>query len=366
MNKNSLRKNRKMFGALHKKHGFICWRHVFTGFNIKTGLQKSFFIEFFIINPSRSPQEPVFGQLYEQKIKKYFPSYIMIKAGTWGEQAKQIHEFYPVCDLQVDRKTLNLRLNSLVISEEQLQGSVFMSEQNVLLHPEYMSDAGSMSWDLTMQKELASDFKDINWHAQGIKTAYKGRVVYNDEEFIVRPEKSFGYADKFWGKDFTSPLMYLSASNAVSDISSRPLKDTCFAVGCGCSKKKGPRNLPLYAAVFYYEGIRYDFNVTGFAKKSRVTFNFREGAEDLHWLICAETAKYLLDIDIFCRKTDTVFMNYESPEGSKYHNRLWSCGNGTGELKFFQKNGKKLELIESAYIENSFCEYGEYDMMDFI
>ena len=73
-----IRKNCKMLSTLHKKHGFMCWRHVFSGLNLKTGDRKSFFIEFFIINPSRSPQEPVFGQLYEQKIKKYCPSYIIL------------------------------------------------------------------------------------------------------------------------------------------------------------------------------------------------------------------------------------------------------------------------------------------------
>ena len=366
MKRTFVRKNCKMLGTLHKKHGFMCWRHVFSGLNLKTGDRKSFFIEFFIINPSRSPQEPVFGQLYEQKIKKYYPSYIMIKAGAWGKNAKQIHEFYPASDLQFDRRRLNLRLNSLTVSEDRLTGSVFMSEQDVLLHPEYMSDAGSMSWDLSMQKEFPSAFGGVNWHAQGIKTAYKGKVVYNDEEYIVTSEKSFGYADKFWGRDFTSPLMYVASSNAVSDISGRPLKDTCFAVGCGCSKTKGAHNVPQYTAVFYYEGIRYAFDLNFLSKKSCVKFNFRESAEDLHWLICAETSKHLFDIDVFCKKNDTLFMHYESPESFKYHNRLWSCGSGIGEIKFFQKGGKKLELIESARIENCFCEYGEYDMLDFI
>ena len=366
MSKNGLRKNSAMPRGAYKKYGFMCWRHVFSGESLKTGKSKTFFIEFFVMNPARSPHEPVFGQLYEQKIKKYYPSYIMVKAGAWGKNGSQIHEFYPTDDLQYERRRLNLTLNALHISEDTLSGSVFMREHDVLMHPEYMSDAGSMSWDLSLQKSLPYSFNEVNWHMQGIKTEYKGRVIYNDEEYIVKPETSFGYADKFWGRDFTSPFMYVASSNMISDITRRQLFNSAFAIGGGCSKKTGACNLPFYTAIFYYEGLCYDFGLSPVRKKSRVTFTFREGSEDLHWLICAENAKYLLDVDIYCRKEDTLFMNYESPAGNKYHNRLWSCGNGTGEIKFFQKGGKKLELIESAHIENTFCEYGEYDMLDFI
>ena len=66
-----LRKNREMPAGKYKKNGFVCWRHVFTGLNVKTGDKKTFFIECFIVNPSRLSEQPVFGQLYEQKIKKH-------------------------------------------------------------------------------------------------------------------------------------------------------------------------------------------------------------------------------------------------------------------------------------------------------
>jgi len=367
MNKNVLRKNYSIPGGTYKKYGFVCWRYVFSGINLKTGENKTFFVEFFLINPARSPNEPVFGQLYEQKTKKYYPSYVMVKAGTWGKNGKQIHEFYPAGDLQFERNKSSMSLNSLYAGEDKLCGSVFMREQDVLLHPEYMSDAGTMSWDLTMQTEFSAVFGNVNWNVPGIKTRYKGKVVYNDEDFIVRPEKSFGYADKFWGRDFTSPLMYVASSNAVSDITARTLQDSCFAVGCGGSEKAEAQNLPCYTAVFFHDGVRYDFGSGMLHKRGKIKFDFREGAEELHWLIYAETSKYLFDVDIYCLKDEALFINYESPAGNKYHNRLWSCGNGTGEVKFFQKgSGKKLELIESIHIKNSFCEYGEYDTADFI
>ena len=41
------------------------------------------------------------------------------------------------------------------------------------------------------------------WHAQGVKTEYSGTVTLDGEEYVVLPEKSYGYADKNWGSDFT-------------------------------------------------------------------------------------------------------------------------------------------------------------------
>ena len=361
-----LRKNREMPAGKYKKNGFVCWRHVFTGLNVKTGDKKTFFIECFIVNPSRLSEQPVFGQLYEQKIKKYYPSYIMVKAGTWGKKSVQIHRFYPVSDMHCERRYFDIRLPDFQMGEETLSGSVFMSENDVLVHPEYMSDAGSMSWNLTVRKNVAHTFKNINWHTQGIKAEYGGKLVFCGEDYIVTPEQSYGYADKFWGCDFVSPLIYIASSHIISEISRLPLKNTCFAVGCGGSKTLGPHAEPLYSAVFYYEGERYDFPLSGLWKKSRIKLDFKEGEENLHWLVSAETKKYLFDIDVFCPQNETLFINYEAPSGNKYHNRLWSCGNGSGEIKLFHKGGKKLELIEHARLENSFCEYGEYDMLDFI
>ena len=37
---------------------------------------------------------PVFGQLEENKNSGVKPSYLMVKAGTWGEDAAQLHRFF--------------------------------------------------------------------------------------------------------------------------------------------------------------------------------------------------------------------------------------------------------------------------------
>lgn len=367
--KKNLQKNRTMLSGRFRKKGFMLWRYTFNGINTNTGDNKVFFIEFFIINPLCSPHEPIFGQLYEQKTKNHLPSYIMIKAGAWGENGKQIHEFYPISDLHVTKKKFDLKVGSINITETNLAGNVYMSQANVMQHPEYMSNFGAMSWNLTMTKNYPyTPPKSINWHVQGAKTTYSGTVILDDTEYVITPEKSFGYADKTWGRDFYSPLLRLSASNLVSDITQRSLNNCCFAISAGSSKSHShtQQHSPKLVAIFYYEGLKYEFPLTFFNKKSRVTAKFIENETELHWLISAETKKYLFDIDIFCKKNETILMNYESPSGHKYHNNLWTGGTSTGTIKFFKKIGKKLELIESAHVKNAGCQYGEFDLLDFI
>ena len=81
-----------------------------------------------------------------------------------------------------------------------------------------MCDSGEMRWDLTIDKQIAfivgygasKPLRDIEafamyWHAEGMKSAYEGWVEFNGKKYIVTPETSYGYADKNWGRDFTSP-----------------------------------------------------------------------------------------------------------------------------------------------------------------
>ena len=66
-------------------------------------------------------------------------------------------------------------------------------------------------------------------------------------------------------------------------------------------------------------------------------------------------------------------INYEAPDGSRHHNRLWNGGNGTGEIKLYKKilktkdttaNKKaewKWELVDDMEAYNIGCEFGKYD-----
>jgi len=56
-----------------------------------------------------------------------------------------------------------------------------------------------------------------------------------------------------------------------------------------------------------------------------------------------------------------LLVNYEAPDGSKRHNRLWNGGTGTGRLQLFEKRSGQLELVDDILASSIGCEYGEYD-----
>lgn len=87
-NKHEISRNAcQLFGG-QAKHGYDWWWHSFTGRHAVTGEEKAFFIEFFLCNPAAAGNEPTFGRLGQT------PSYLMVKAGTWGEDAAQLHRFF--------------------------------------------------------------------------------------------------------------------------------------------------------------------------------------------------------------------------------------------------------------------------------
>ena len=377
-NKKNLSRNRYMLKGALKRKGYDWWWHSFTGRNKITGEEKTFFIEYFIINPAKSPREVVFGQsdigniIGNRSQNSLKPCYVMIKAGVWGNKAKQIHAFYPVKDLSIRRKDFQLKVGNCVLSENYISGSVEMSPLDAATHPEYMSASGSMSWNLRVDKQIAYNpgygtswlARKLNlfqmyWYAQGAKTEYSGKVFLDGVEYDVRAERSFGYADKNWGSDFTKPWIWLSSSDLISQISGRRLKNSCFDIGGGCPQVCG---IPLKNKVlvfFQYENKSYEYNFSHFWKKSSVKFSFLEGERLLHWTVTAENSSSLLDVDIYCNVDDALFINYESPSGKKTFDRLWNCGCGYGEIKLFKKNRKTLELVEDAKVGHCGCEYGE-------
>ncbi|MGL6248153.1 MAG: tocopherol cyclase family protein, partial [Culicoidibacterales bacterium] len=290
-------RNLGMLTGKFAKHGYDWWWHSFTGRNVKTGEEKAFFIEFFTCNPALAKQTPTFGQLNQAK-----PSYIMVKAGAWGVDARQLHRFFPWHEATLQQApTFSLNVADCLVSETQLRGSVSLSEAEVEAHPEYMSDFGSMSWDLAIEKVIpfnvgygaGSFFRKLKafemyWHAEGMKTHYSGEVVYNGESYVVTPETSYGYADKNWGKDFTSPWIWLATSDITSQKTGKKLTNTVFDIGGGKPKVfflELPRQL---LAAMYYEGEEFEFNFSKFWTFTKTRFDCQENATEITWFVYQE------------------------------------------------------------------------------
>ena len=370
LNKSDLERDYYMLKGPLAKKGYDWWWHSLTAYNKKTKEAKAFFIEYFVCNPALSEDKPTLGQDPENKKLGKRPSYCMIKVGCWGKNAKQIHNFYSMKEFNCPEDKLDIKVGNCTLTERHMEGSCTVSPEEAAQHPEYMCDAGSISWNLDIDKKITFNvgyganklFRKLNsfemfWHAEGIKTEYEGTIILDGEEYEVIPEKCYGYADKNWGGDFTSPWLWISSCNITSLLTGEKLNNSAFEAGGGRPKAFGieiPRKLLIG---FYYEGKMYEYNFARFWNLVKIDFDFKEGEEVHTWTINASNKNSYIEMVLYCKRDEMLLINYEAPTGLKLHNRLWNGGTGYGEIKLYKKDGT---LIDHVKIENAGCEYGEY------
>ena len=73
------------------------------------------------------------------------------------------------------------------------------------------------------------------------------------------------------------------------------------------------------------------------------------------------TFRAKMEVEIACPKEEMLWINYESPDGKKRHNRLWNCGNGAGTVRLYKRKKGAWVLVDDVHAERVGCEYGEYD-----
>jgi len=370
------RDDRKNTYQLHgplKKQGYDWWWHSFTGVSERTGKRRSFFVEFFTVNPALGTYRAVLGQDPENKARGLKPSYLMVKAGAWGEDALQLNGFYSWAETNISESPLTVRAGDCLLTENRLKGKVSVSKEQAE-NPAYMSDAGTMEFDLHIQKIVPYNvgygtcplFRKLNafemyWHASGIKSEYRGTVILNGETYKVIPSASWGYADKNWGSNFTSPWVWLSSNHLYSRKHHRTLKNSVFDIGGGCPKVFGiPLKRKLLSA-FYYEGSEFEFNFSKFWTFTRTKFDCKETEDEIVWHVCQWNLFGKMVTDIRCKKSEMLFINYEDPLGRKRHNRLWNGGNGRGRVRLYRRRFFRDYLVDDILVKHAGCEYGEMD-----
>ena len=374
-NHHDITRNAFMLHGPLAHHGYDWWWHSFTAQDAETGEDKPFFIEFFICNPALAEDQPTLGQLPENRRAGRRPSYLMVKAGTWGREHFQLHRFFSLRKVRIHGDApYEVEVEDCYASETALKGSIRILPEEAAAHPEWMCDAGELSWDLKLDKQIAFNvgygaskpLRDVEafamyWHAEGMKTAVSGSVTCGGRKYIVTPEKSFGYADKNWGRDFTSPWVWLASSCLKSKRDGRMLTNSAFDIGGGRPKIYFVPLDRRLLGVFYYEGKEYDFNFSHVWLNVKTEFSFEEQEELVHWHVRQENRNAVMDTEVFCRKEDMLLVNYEAPDGSKKHNRLWNGGNGWGTVRLYDKVGEELQLVDEIEATHIGCEYGEYD-----
>lgn len=350
--------------------GYDWWWHSFTARHAVTGEEKPFFIEFFLCNPKLGGKKPILGQLPENQEKGIKPSYLMVKAGAWGKDARQLHRFFGWEEIEVTWGTpFGVKAEECYLDETKTYGHITISEEDAKAHPEYMCEAGEMSWNLEIDKQIAFNVGygaskplrmlqafEMFWHAEGMKSAFSGEIIWNGEKYLVSRENSYGYADKNWGKNFTSPWVWLSSNNLTSELTQQKLTNSVFDIGGG-RPKIGPIALQRkLLSAFWYEGKAFEFNFSKFWTFTRTIFDCKETDTQIIWHVEQKTWRNKMVTDITCQKKDMLLVNYEAPNGEKRHNRLWNGGNGVGTICLY-RDGK---LIDRIHAENVGCEYGEY------
>lgn len=351
------------------KRGYMRWWHSFTGISSETGIHRVFFIEFFIINPSLGREEPVLGQLPRNKRKKIKPSYVMIKAGAFGNgedmPARQLHAFYPVGALKVAQSPMVLQVGDSFYREDRLSGSVEVTHDQARRRS-YMCDEGYMDWDLQVHKSIACQTGrlasplscalktlDTFWHGEGIKASYQGTVTLDGECYEVTPQTSYGYADKHWGRSLPASWFTLASCRLISEKTGRSLRDSAIAIDiCRPRFLIFPMKKKLLVQLTY-EGEDYEFHMSGM--RSRSKWKTKQTAKRLGWQIVTHNRDHVLKLSGYCMKDKMLPLNYEGPDGLRPEGCLWGGGEGTGTLLLYRCTPEGTELIDTLRIENMLC-----------
>lgn len=373
-NKHDLDRDSFMLKGNLAKEGYDRYWHHFTGYDDETGEAKTFFIEFVAVNPELGGSEPVFGLLESNRQQGRKPSYLMIKAGCWGEGAKQVHRFFGWKMVDVKEEApFQISAENCFLSETRTLGRVSVSEGDAKAHPEYMSDAGEMVWDLKIDKKIAFNvgygsgkiIRDIDAlkmqkHSEGIKTWYSGKVYWNGRKYSVGPDRCYGYSDKVWGSEIYSPYINLSSDNLVSNRTGKELTDSVFAIQSGQAKDNDDRLI----GAFYYEGTPYEFNFSKFWTMTRTKFAVKDGSDKFQFKVIMETPVSKLAVQVNCRKKEMLSLKYESPKGGIKLENIWSGGTASGTAKLYKKkisvkNKWEWELVDDIRISNAEIVYGK-------
>lgn len=373
MNQSDVKKNSYMLRGSLARKGYMRWFHSFTGVQAETGETRTFFVDFFIINPALGREQPVLGQHPYYKKRGMKPSYVMIKAGVFpdgnGENGRQLHAFYPITSLKTTKNPLVMQIEDCFYSEHHIAGFVEVSPTEAR-HRSFMSDAGWMEWDVEVHKAVACNTgilsgafsRAVNglesfWHGEGIRSFFRGTVTLNGIPYQVSPDTSYGYADKHWGRSFTRPLFQFSSCKMTSVRTDKELKHSVLAVN-GCC----PRFLffPLRRRLMIqltYMGEDFEFGFVRPLLFSRQKMEVKETNKRFIWHITARNKSAVIKISCSCFKEQMMRLRYETPDGHRLKSPLWAGGAGGGSIQLYRREKGGKQLVDTLKLENAVCRW---------
>lgn len=301
------------------------WWHSFVGHNADDGKPKSFYVEFYLCNPGSGGPKPVFGQSRASKSAGVKPSYLMVNAGSWGDDHSHIHRFYGCCRAEIDGGSpFSISAGECFLTDDATRGSVSVTPDEASGCRDRMSGSGSMSWSLVIDR--------------GAGTSYRGEVIWNGERYIVDPSRCCGYADCLSTMDL--PFVRLFSSSLKGESSGGKVRGASFEFrGVGGLKFQ----LPAGGRWFRSGG-----------PFCRTVAECREATRIIVWHIEQRRLFSRLVLDVSCRKRDMLLMGHETPDGRKV-GRHWSGGTGTGTLTLY-RFGREIKKLRA---DNIFCDYAK-------
>lgn len=367
MNHSDLDRNAYMLCGPLARRGYLRWWHSFVGIHAGTGEKRTFFLEYLILNPV--PEKP-------KKDKPGRPSYVRISAGAFPNDIHDgfhLRAYYPISACKYASKPLYFQVEENHLTENHLAGFVDVTpeEAEQTLLP---SDAGSMEWDLEVHKTLAChtgiiasplfcalNALDSFWHAEGIRTEFRGIVECNGESYEVMPETCFGYADKHWGRSFNAPWLQLSSCRLYSERTGKLLKHSALAINGCCPRFLCFHFQPQLLLQLTYTGEDFCYSFARPLNRSRIKWTKKENKTQAFWQIKARNRDSALAIKLHAPKANMLPLQYEDPAGELGAPRFVPglragyAGYGTIDLYRITPTGKK--WIDTLTIQDAFCTY---------
>ena len=203
----------------------------------------------------------------------------------------------------------------------------------------------------------------MNWHVEGMKTKDKGWIVFNGQKYRVEPETCYGYADKNWGSDFTTPWVWLNSNDIVSNITGKRYENSAYDIGGGRPVAFGIPMESNLLGCLYLEGKEYEFSFTDVTSGIQTEFDGYETEDEVIVEVTQTTKTNKCELVARCAKKDLQHFRYESPDGKSRHTRLWNGGPANANLTLYGRANKKAEwaLIDDLALGHMSFEYGEYD-----
>lgn len=366
---NSVRYISALLKKFARKKGFDRQRFIFCGCDDVNGGRKTFFVELYALRSNMDAAAVSFGnhtveQVFrdaEKQTELQPVSYVLLRAGCYGQNNSQVYAFFPLSALVFDNKeaTLSCRTEEppawMSLSPNRFSGSILMKEEKQLPYAPEESGAGGFAWNISYTVESsikkAHGYRRTVCDSWGNKLRVSGHVLYNGRSFSVTEQAEAGFAQRFFGMQSYVPFITLSSTVLENQVSRKQYHNAFFSLS-GLADKTAQ-------CCFSYDSHDVVIQMVSRKSKKNVVLNFMPVNNQLHWMCTLHQKQMIFDIDIFAPADSMCVYNYETLDSASLIQVL-AGASGSGEIRVYRKHGKDIECLDHLLLKNVFCEHAIY------